>query len=94
MLGVAVGQIGLGVEEFYDLTFDEFSAITESYYQKQEMEFKMGWEQARFAAYYAVVPHSKKKLKLTDIVRFDWEKKKVKLPAREVLDKLFPKTIK
>lgn len=95
LLGIAVAQIGLGVEEFYDLTFDELAAISEAYFDKAKMDYRTQWEIARFTAYYSIVPHTgKKKIRLQDVCRFDWERKPVILPKRETLDKMFPKTLK
>ena len=96
MLGVAVGEIGLGVEEFYNLTFEEFAEITAAYFKKEERVYKNGWEQARFVAYYSLVPHQgkNKRLKLTDVVRFEWEKKPIVKLDRKMMDKIFPKHIK
>ena len=92
---MAVGQIGLGVNEFYDLTFDEFAAIAEAYHKMQEQEYRNGWEQTRFIAYHAVVPHTgKRKIRITDIARFHWERQKVELPNKETLDKMFPPKLK
>lgn len=41
-----------------------------SYYRSKE-----NWEQARLVAYLIAQTHSTKKLKLTDIMEFQWERK-------------------
>ena len=38
------------------------------------LEDRDAWERARMIALYAAAPHTKKKLKATDIVTFSWEK--------------------
>ena len=42
------------------------------------LAYKEDWEQARFIAYLIAQTNSKKKLKLTDIVKFHWEKEEGK----------------
>ena len=44
----------------------------------QEYAIQDGWEQARLIAYLIAQCNSKKRMKLTDIVQFPWEKKNVK----------------
>lgn len=94
LLGIGVGQIGLGVDEFWDLTFEEFAAINKAYIDKVEREYRADWEQARYISYCAVLPHSKRINKPTDLLRFNWEKKKVELPDKDTLNKMFPKNIR
>lgn len=90
--------MGLGVDEFYNLTFDELSAISDGYNSKKENIIKLSWEQSRFIAYHCVIPHTgKKKLKVTDLIEFEWEKQEKKEDIKKLktvdFDKLFPKTI-
>lgn len=49
------------------------------------------WEIARFSAFYAMLPHSKKgKLrKYTDIVRFSWDSEKHQKLSKSEVSKLF-----
>ena len=42
-----------------------------------EEKNKTEWEQTRFLAYVAAQVNSTKKLKPTDILKFDWDEKKV-----------------
>lgn len=42
------------------------------------LEDRDAWERARMIALYAAAPHTKKKLKATDIVTFNWEKSDTK----------------
>lgn len=45
------------------------------------MKDKEGWEQARLGAYITAQVNSKKKLNLTDIIEFGWEKQKTETPV-------------
>ena len=91
--------MGLGVDEFYNLTFDELAVISDGYNSKKENIIKLSWEQSRFIAYHSVIPHTgKKKLKVTDLIEFEWEKKDKEEDIKKLktvdFDKLFPKHMK
>ena len=50
----------------------EVNALIKNQYRRH----KDDWEQARLIAYLIAQCNSKKRMKLTDIVQFPWEKKK------------------
>ena len=52
----------------------EVNALIKNQYRRH----KDDWEQARLIAYLIAQCNSKKRMKLTDIVKFPWEKKNVK----------------
>ena len=60
MLGIAVGVIGIRIEEFWGLTPIEFSFISDSYYSKQEEVYQSSWEQTRMQVYYQYLAFPKK----------------------------------
>lgn len=97
---MAVGEIGLSVDEFYDLTFDDFGHVLDGYYKKLNRDYRNGWEQSRFVAYHLLLPHQKKgkSFKPKDIITFEWEKEETKEAIEKLrkvdMDSLFPKTIK
>lgn len=64
--------------EFCSLTPDQFRAVWDAYAQKEQRTMRTQWEVARFASYCALQPHSKKKLKPTDIITFEWDVEKPK----------------
>lgn len=70
---MAVGCIGMSIDDFDRCTLFEMEVIIESWRQCREAEIHAGWEQARFSALHAIMPYSKRKLKLTDVARFPWE---------------------
>lgn len=47
------------------------------YIRNIHLRSKESWEQARFGAYITAQANSTKKLKITDILEFPWERKKV-----------------
>lgn len=62
-------------EDFALCTPDEFQAIYDAWYRREEMEMQRSWEVGRFVAAIAVQPYSKKQVKTTDLILFPWEKK-------------------
>ena len=74
MLGVALGEIGMSLDDFDSLSLPEFSHVMEAYNHKVERDNKISWETARFMAMYFIQPYSKKPIKQTDICTFPWEK--------------------
>jgi len=70
---LAVGCIGLSRKEFLQLTPDEFNAVYLQWNNDKEQQSKMSWEQTRFIAHCSLMPHVKKKLMPTDLIRFKWD---------------------
>ena len=99
LLSFCVGEMGMSVNEFYDCTFEEINAIVKGYVSKREFYTRQHWEAARMIAYNTVLPHTKKRLKPTDIIEFSWEKEEKTESLKELikkksdLDKMFPKTL-
>lgn len=58
----------------YSMTLDEFTQVFEAWQQERMYDTRTSWKQARFIAQCALMPYSKKGLKATDVVVFDWEK--------------------
>lgn len=50
----------------------------EPYIKNLHLRSKEDWEQARLGAYITAQVNSTKKLKITDIIEFPWEKKEMK----------------
>jgi len=55
----------------------ELEALLEQYYQ----QYKDNWEQVRLMCYYTAAPWSEH-LKLTDVLKFNWDDKEVQ-PSKE-----------
>ena len=59
-MAVAVGKIGMRIEEFYDLTYDEYLSILNAYNEKVQDKHRDDWERARRIAFHSMLPHVKK----------------------------------
>lgn len=62
-------------EDFALCTPDEFKAIYDAWYQRDEVEMQRSWEVGRFVAAVMVQPYSKKQVRPADLAQFPWEKK-------------------
>ena len=78
-MGLAMGCVGMCLNDFCRLTPSEFTAVFEAWQQKETYAERRGWEQARFLACSILKPYSKRSLELTDVCRFSWDMK----PAKE-----------
>ena len=57
MLGVALGEIGMSLDDFDSLSLPEFSHVMEAYNHKVERDNKISWETARFMVMYFIQPY-------------------------------------
>lgn len=71
---MAVGRVGMSVSDAYGMTLGELGLVIEAWQQTRTEELQASWEQTRFLALCSLMPYSKKRLKPTDLVMFDWEK--------------------
>ena len=71
---MAVGTLGLRLQDTYSLTFDELAAIHRARQESEELSRRERWERTRFLAHCILAPFAKKRMRPTDIIRFDWEK--------------------
>jgi hypothetical protein len=74
-LGIALGYVGMSLQDFERCTPFEFSKIVEQAQKKEEDRIRLTWEQTRFISLTNLSPYSKKALKPTDIMEFPWDKK-------------------
>lgn len=81
-MGIAVGCVGMSLEDFERCTPFEFYSITEQWEQEKERRMQDDWERARFQAAVSIQPYSKKPIKPTDIIKFPWEQRKKKSTAQ------------
>lgn len=70
----------MGLEEFKSLSYDQFNAIYEQWQTRQESLDRERWVQARWLMWASLRAHSKR-LKPTDLMRFEWEQKKPGIAA-------------
>ena len=75
-----------------ELTLDEFNIIYEEWNRYQTAQFRTTWEQTRFIAYCTIMPNLKNKMKIEDLMRFEWDKKesykKVIIPSTEDMERI------
>lgn len=74
-MGIALGRIGLSYDDFRLLTPDEFNAVFDEWRLEQDNVVKGEWERCRWMCYCMIRPYSKKSLRLTDIMKFEWDGK-------------------
>ncbi|MBD8980843.1 MAG: hypothetical protein EGR83_02130 [Bacteroides cellulosilyticus] len=87
LLGLAMGCIGISLDDFRRCTPAEFAAIYRVWQQHDERNVQDGWERTRFLACCILQPYSKKKLSPTDVCRFSWERKREQETKKEVSTK-------
>ncbi len=82
-MGIALGCIGMSMQDFERCTPSEFKAIFDAWNGGRERLERSEWERVRMSCLCALQPYSKKKLKATDIMEFPWEKQEAKTERRE-----------
>ena len=80
LLGVAVGCIGLSLEEFGKLYFEEFESICKAWREKNEAQEREAWERTRILAAICIQPHVKKKITPRQLIPLPWDKEQRKSP--------------
>ena len=72
---MAIGQVGMSNEDFLNADFVSVMDAINGYTKVKDMEVKTSWEQTRWLGAIMLQPHlgKGKSLKLTDLIRFDWE---------------------
>lgn len=67
-------------DEMNQFDFRELFIKINGYFENLSRSKQMFWEQARFMAFYAVMPHTSKhsNFKPTDLIKFEWDKDKKK----------------
>jgi len=79
-MGIAVGQMGMQLNDFLEFTPLEFQLVYEKYMERENANYRTTWEQSRFIAFItAKTQDTKNKLhQPEDLVRFAWEEGKTK----------------
>tara|TARA_Y100000401_G_C8295893_1_gene211288 strand:- start:315 stop:623 length:309 start_codon:yes stop_codon:yes gene_type:complete len=75
-----MGVLRYSPSAFWDCTLGEILTAVESFHNLDQSRNRQLWEASRFLAYVLLQPHKKKgsKMKLEDIVQFEWEKARIK----------------
>ncbi len=86
---MAVGVIGLSLEETYSLTLSEFNEIYAEWNELETVRYRVRWEQTRFLGHCILAPYTgNKRITPQDLIRFDWD------PEQEVCSKIDIERIK
>lgn len=70
-----MGVIRLSVEEFRQMTPDEFDAVSSAYNKYHEDKLHDGWERMRMLASICIQPHVRKRVSAKDLIKFPWDEK-------------------
>lgn len=73
MLSVALGQLAMRSEDFWNDTPQEFFLRLKGQRQQEEREYREHWEQSRMIAYYAVAAHVKKGKGMRQMIPLPWD---------------------
>lgn len=87
---MAVGCIGMTVDDFCRCTPSEFSAVYEGWAEAEQRRERAAWERARLQCTCMLQPYSKHRLDPQNVFRFTWEKNEddsENLSAKEIWEK-------
>ena len=78
---IAFGHLGLRVDEFYDMLPREFWNRVDGFYELENMREKQDWQRTRWSTCLLLNIHlpKNKRIKPTDLIEFEWDKKDKKL---------------
>lgn len=70
---MAVGCIGMSVDEFCRCYFDEFEAIYHAWAEMREGDTRDSWERTRTLAAINIQPHVRKKITPRQLLQLPWD---------------------
>ena len=86
--------MGLDYNELYSLTPRSFNNRLKGFYKHLDQQNQNNWEQTRTIMIACLTPHSKKKLKPTDVLPLPWDgknKPKKEIASKEHIQKVLEK---
>ncbi len=72
---MAIGRMGMKLDDVRRLTFGEFEAIVDEWNKARETEYQDNWERMRMLATIVIQPHTKKPIPPKTLLPFPWEAK-------------------
>ena len=89
---MAVGRIGMSIDDFCRCTPSEFSAIAESWNEGEQLKERAAWERTRLQCTCMLQPYSRHGLEPRDVLRFAWDDDQngddtEKLSAKQIREK-------
>lgn len=76
-MGIAVGCIGMSVDDFCKCDFDEFEAICRAWQEISDARCRDLWERMRTLASITIQPHIRKKITPKQLFPLPWDNKYV-----------------
>jgi hypothetical protein len=76
-MGIALGQMGMDIQSFYQLTPEEFEEIYTRWSELRDSEFRNSWEQTRCNSYWSIKA-SLKNVTMQKFMPLPWDKTKDK----------------
>lgn len=73
LLGIAMGCMGMSMDDFYRCAPSEFYEAYGAWGEMQERMERSAWERMRMQCLCSLQPYSSKKLRADDLMRFPWE---------------------
>lgn len=72
-MGIAIGNIGMLLDDFLRLEVPEFHAIYRAWKDAEEQKDRDAWERARMVATICIQPYSKKNLSPKKVLHLPWD---------------------
>ena len=76
LLGIAMGCIGMSMDDFCRCTPSEFRATWNVWHEMHEQRERGAWERMRMECLCTLQPYSNKSLEAKDIMQFPWDAEK------------------
>lgn len=73
LMGIAIGNIGMLLDDFFRLEVPEFHAIYNAWKEQEEQKDRDSWERARMIATICIQPYSKKSLSPKKVLHLPWD---------------------
>lgn len=83
---IAFGQLGMNVDDFYDMLPREFWNKVEGFYDLENMRQRSDWERTRWSTCLLlnIQIQKGKRIKPQDLILFDWEKDEKKIDFEDL----------
>lgn len=74
LLGIAMGCMGMSMEDFCRCAPSEFYAAWKAWSEREQRVERLAWERMRMECLCILQPHSRRELTVRDVMTFAWEK--------------------
>lgn len=87
-----IGVIGIPYTDYWLLPISTIGRIVKAYRESETAKYRQSWEQTRMLAFYAANPETAKKAGKPDgLIKFPWERSKVKPKSLDEIRAQFEK---